>query len=51
MKDAKIIAGTNLQTQQAQAQKDSRLLGENVNEGGRNVIKRRRLKGRWRLTV
>jgi len=32
MTDAKIVAGTNLQTQQTQAKKDSRLLGANVNE-------------------
>jgi len=32
--DAKIFAGANLQTQKAQTQKDSRLLGADVNESG-----------------
>jgi len=32
--DAKIVAGTNLQTQQTQTQKDSRFSGSDVNESG-----------------
>jgi ribonuclease P protein component len=32
--DAKIASGTDLQTQQAQTQEDSRLFGENVNKSG-----------------